>query len=53
MFTAGAITCRDLGPDLGAMQSLGRTVELIGGDELKEELRKINKQLKKMMDLKK
>jgi hypothetical protein len=53
MFTAGAITCRDLGPDLGEVQSLGRAVEQIGDDELKGELKKINQKLKKMMDLKK
>ena len=54
---SGAIT---LGSDLGqgplAVQNLGRAVstkELIGDDELKGELKKINKQLKKMMDLKK
>jgi hypothetical protein len=35
------------------VQSLRIAVEQIGDDELKGELKKINKQLKKMMDLKK
>jgi hypothetical protein len=35
------------------MQSSGKAVELIGDDELKGELKKINNKLKKMMDLKK
>ena len=54
----GIIGSSDLGRGPSAVENLGlgravSTRELIGDEEIKGELKKINKQLKKMIDLKK